>query len=462
MIGIFFRFKPAVGVVLTILALLVFWGASSPAYASVDDPVYGGVKLSASISDNSIAWVDRESGEYKIYKYLIDVGNTYQVKANAVKNEGIAVWNDKMAWFHSREDYAELIINSSGNIYSGGLTQSLKKDIFAVGSKVLWADRRSGNFDIYYFDLNNGKEERLSDNSADQRYPVSNGDYVVWVDFRSGRSQLFCRNFASGEEFQLCKSDGEQIEPSIYGSKVVFSEKRGGKYYVFLYDLDNRKEIRISKKECDQRQPAIWGEMVIWADDRSNNWDIYSYNLKTGLELPLTFDSLDQIRPKINGDTIIWQAQKDGKWELFLYDLNIKNTINLLDTKVSAFAPQKPDYTKENIIKVSINGKNLNFDVEPFIENGRVMVPIRALVESLGCNVDWVAGEFKVIITGDKGNVVLYLNKAKAELNNREVILDTAPRLVSNRTIVPLRFLSEAMGYEVTWSAEDYSVTVSK
>lgn len=453
-----FRFKPTAGIIITALALLAY---SSMAYASIEDPVYGGVKLSTGISENIIVWVDQESGEYKIYRHLIGAGDTYLVNADTVKNEGMAVWDNKMAWFRNRDGYAELTINSSGNVYPAGFSQSLKKDIYATGSGVFWSDRRSGDFDIYYFDIGTGREVRLSDNSADQRYPVCNGEIVVWVDYRLGRSQLFARNLLTGEEFQLVKSDGEQIDPAIHGNKVVFSEKRGGKYYVYVYDLDDRKEFRISNKECDQRQPAIWGDTIVWADNRNNNWDIYSYNLKTGMESPLTFDSLDQIRPKINGNIVIWQARKDGKWEIFKYDINSKKVINLLDTKTSAFMPQLPYSPQAKTIQVFVNGSGLVFDEKPFIENGRTMVPVRALVESLGCRVEWVASEFKVVITDDKGIAVLYLNNTKAELNNREVILETVPRLVGNRTFVPLRFLSEAMGYKVTWNGEDYSVTVT-
>ncbi|MGQ9496763.1 MAG: stalk domain-containing protein [Desulfotomaculales bacterium] len=108
----------------------------------------------------------------------------------------------------------------------------------------------------------------------------------------------------------------------------------------------------------------------------------------------------------------------------------------------------------EKGVKVFVKGKKIRFDVAPFIANNRTMVPIRAVVEALGLEVGYDAGAATVTITNpaDGKTVVLYLGQKKAIIGNRETTLDTPAKIVPpGRTVVPLRFLSEAFGKDVNW-----------
>lgn len=105
----------------------------------------------------------------------------------------------------------------------------------------------------------------------------------------------------------------------------------------------------------------------------------------------------------------------------------------------------------EHGITVHFNGKLIHFDSPPIVENGRTLVPFRAIFEKVGASVAFDAATNKV--TGSRGNinVEMTLNSATAMVNGRSVTLDVPPTIVSRRTLVPLRFIGEALGAQVSW-----------
>lgn len=107
-------------------------------------------------------------------------------------------------------------------------------------------------------------------------------------------------------------------------------------------------------------------------------------------------------------------------------------------------------------IEVLIDGRKISFpDARPFADaNNRVLIPIRFIAEGLGAKVDWVGGGAQTvkISLGDKF-IQLTVGHAKALVNNAEKTFDTKAITKSDRTFVPLRFVSEALGQPVEWDS---------
>lgn len=107
-------------------------------------------------------------------------------------------------------------------------------------------------------------------------------------------------------------------------------------------------------------------------------------------------------------------------------------------------------------IEVLIDGRKISFpDARPFADaNNRVLIPIRFIAEGLGAKVDWVGGGAQTvkISLGDKF-IQLTVGQAKALVNNAEKTFDTKAITKSDRTFVPLRFVSEALGQPVEWDS---------
>ncbi len=107
-------------------------------------------------------------------------------------------------------------------------------------------------------------------------------------------------------------------------------------------------------------------------------------------------------------------------------------------------------------IRVVYDGKDIDFtkydSVYPVIENGRTLIPIRALSETVGAQVGWEDATQKITITQSATEIVMYLDNPNATVNGATVVLDVAPATRSDRTMVPLRFASESLGLEVKWT----------
>lgn len=114
----------------------------------------------------------------------------------------------------------------------------------------------------------------------------------------------------------------------------------------------------------------------------------------------------------------------------------------------------------EETPKVVVNGQGMTFpDQQPIIENSRTMVPIRFISEALGAHVEWTGGNQQVHIQDGNSSLILDLGRQEVAKNGNLVTLDTYPILVNNRVMVPLRFVSEQMGLKVDWH-EDLRLVV--
>ncbi len=101
----------------------------------------------------------------------------------------------------------------------------------------------------------------------------------------------------------------------------------------------------------------------------------------------------------------------------------------------------------------TVDGEEVALDVAAKIINGRTMIPIRFVAESLGFGVEWNK-EDKTITIGENGKVFLTVGSAEAVVDGKTVTLDAAPLIDNGRTLVPLRFISESLGAEVSWNTE--------
>ncbi|MEG6615940.1 N-acetylmuramoyl-L-alanine amidase family protein [Peptococcaceae bacterium 1198_IL3148] len=100
-------------------------------------------------------------------------------------------------------------------------------------------------------------------------------------------------------------------------------------------------------------------------------------------------------------------------------------------------------------IDVYVDGNQLTFDSPPIIDNNRTLVPFRYIFEALGAEVSFDAATRTAIGTKDNLTIRLPINQNKGYINNEAVQLDVASQLIKGRTLVPLRFIGESMGCEV-------------
>ena len=114
---------------------------------------------------------------------------------------------------------------------------------------------------------------------------------------------------------------------------------------------------------------------------------------------------------------------------------------------------------KKNIT-VNIDGTPLEFDQNPVIFNDRTLVPMRAIFEDLGANVSW--NDVTKTATGVRGDktIKLQVGNGKMYVNNTEFKLDISPIIVSSRTLVPVRAVAESLSCDVDWDEYNSRVNI--
>jgi peptide/nickel transport system substrate-binding protein len=112
--------------------------------------------------------------------------------------------------------------------------------------------------------------------------------------------------------------------------------------------------------------------------------------------------------------------------------------------------------------KATINGKEVALDQPPIIENSLTLVPFRFLGEAIGAQVAWNPVNKMVSYAYGDVSIVLIIGSTTAVVNGKQVTLDVAPKILpTGRTVVPLRFVTENMGAKVEWNATTRMVTVT-
>ncbi|KRE86415.1 hypothetical protein ASG89_10400 [Paenibacillus sp. Soil766] len=112
-------------------------------------------------------------------------------------------------------------------------------------------------------------------------------------------------------------------------------------------------------------------------------------------------------------------------------------------------------------IKVLVDNKALSFEVQPFITAGNTLVQFRTAFEALGLKVAWDESKQEVTGSSDKLNVKLVIGSNTVSMNGKAYELEVAPVIKDNVTFIPLRFVGEASGREVSWDGLSRTVYIA-
>lgn len=130
-----------------------------------------------------------------------------------------------------------------------------------------------------------------------------------------------------------------------------------------------------------------------------------------------------------------------------------KNFKNLLVSLLFVLCLTTAVFAKGDV-KLWINGNFVDSDVAPVIENNRTLVPIRIITENLGYEVSWNQKTKEVSIIQNEDNYFTFVIGEKGYYGG-DIFNDTnvAPKIIDNRTFVPLRIIAEVTGNKVDWDS---------
>ncbi|MNR24906.1 hypothetical protein D3C85_1420220 [compost metagenome] len=132
------------------------------------------------------------------------------------------------------------------------------------------------------------------------------------------------------------------------------------------------------------------------------------------------------------------------------------------NNKIRKIAPyQLPsDVSNDGQVKVVSGNKLIAFDAQPEIQDGRTMVPVRAISETFGYKVTYIEKDGKSIVQLAKGDLTVELTIGETGIVRKQtgtqdlkVETDVAPYVKQDRTYVPIRFFAEQIGLDVQWDA---------
>ncbi|MHB8179153.1 MAG: copper amine oxidase N-terminal domain-containing protein [Vulcanimicrobiaceae bacterium] len=131
----------------------------------------------------------------------------------------------------------------------------------------------------------------------------------------------------------------------------------------------------------------------------------------------------------------------------------------LAGTALAAVLVAQPATSLANTISVVVNGSPMQFNQPPIERAGRVFVPLRSIFERLGATVVYSNGLINA--TGNGRSISLHIGSTQATVNGQPQYLDVAPFILGSRTLVPLRFVAQALGAAVSWDQSSSTVTIT-
>ena len=133
------------------------------------------------------------------------------------------------------------------------------------------------------------------------------------------------------------------------------------------------------------------------------------------------------------------------------------------------FAAENSDFTMTMRIDnpvMTVNGTEQEIDpgrgTAPVIVNERTLVPIRAIIEAMGGTVKWNGDTQTASLTYGDDEIRLTIDSTTAYLNDKANTLDTAPAIINERTMLPIRFIAESFKFSVDWNESERLITITK
>ncbi len=266
------------------------------------------------------------------------------------------------------------------------------------------------------------------------------GRYVAWAGSGAGKINSLGENLDldfNSMNFRIYW-DGDMYDELLDGT-CIYKINAQGQQEVLINSADDGCASNNSTKSNPCLQADIlgdWREEVIWRTADNTALRIYTTTIPTSyVVMPLMTDHIYRMG-------IVWQNSSYNQPPHLSYYLEEKTELTL------------------NSASAKVNSRDVSLDVAPYAENGRTLVPLRFISESLGAKVDYQDGIISV--TTDDRTVIMNIGSTDYTVNGDTFAMETVPVVINQRTLVPLRVVAEALGFEVDWDGQNQKVTVKR
>ena len=254
-------------------------------------------------------------------------------------------------------------------------------------------------------------------------------------------------------------------------------------YNMNIYELnpDTDELGKVLDIHCEDNEDGM--EEKVWAGGRT----YYSVTVGGGVSTSINPDgykdcakaaekALNDIAPGIKISADEWKERMTGDAAETQYKLTVEgiNEVTYVRAKGLRFE-EKPIVMfednssleelkeKPDIVTVTVDGSTLQFPLQdPIIIEGRTLVPMRTIFEALGADVQWIDedGVQSIVATTDTTTINMTINSDIFYVDGEEKTLDVPAQLINDKTLVPIRAISESLGCNVEWEQETKTVII--
>ncbi|MGE5675085.1 MAG: stalk domain-containing protein [Mycobacterium leprae] len=171
---------------------------------------------------------------------------------------------------------------------------------------------------------------------------------------------------------------------------------------------------------------------------------------------------VSRVEYRLDGRSVASSTQLPWVASMDLSGLTGSHTITVVAYDGKGRPGSSRDYTFDaSAIRVDLNGRILDFDQPPVNVNGRVLVPVRTIMEALGAEVTWDQASHTVIAHKDGSELRLQIgNPVPLKDGKPLAALDVPAQIIGGRTLVPTRFVAESFEMEVRWESDIRTVVI--
>ena len=409
--------------------------------------------------------------------------------------------------------YSSSLVNHNGVVISGGdlrfgrITEGnylVFEDSSGIGimdvngNKTVPTGKYVGirNFDENLFYCEGYNEEGKLQNSivdGTGKEIVPPGKYTYMSKYYGENSHIIA--YDSEGRRALLSLDGEVLFPAGTAENVTLMYSPDNDRYL-IYDSEtdksyirgyDGKDIAVIDGCATTSHPYLFVTTYDGTDWHTTHYDYngnvieyYSYIESEFPALRLDWDRDNGYEILDSEDNVVYEAPENmfirnfhkGKF-VEIYDYNYSaGLVDVYGNEVVPFGQYRDIHyceeldifaftTEDNMVSIAkiemltveVNGKDVNFaDQRPFIKDGRTLVPLRAIFEALGAEVVWNGATRTATSTRGDVTVSLTIDSDIMYVNGKEVTLDVPATIVNDRTVVPVRAISEAFGCKVEWN----------
>ena len=391
----------------------------------------------------------------KVFRKVADMIHSYPNFAVVWSPNDLGALDRPFEYFYPGDEYVDWIGASCYMIkyFLGNQDTTEVDSIYFMTGEYSWAVNRLKPL-MQFLEKNNIKKPVLLGESGVATHTIHDNDLLKWTEPRL--RDLFWNVIMKYPQikminyFNVHRDEKETFDISQFDSAVrIFGEARDSGAYLREYNTE--ADFVYKKANEAGALSAKDGKINLHTLAHFPHKDKLTVNYYLDGKWYHSSDSIPYTCPlSINGIS-------DGVHtvEISAFDKKEKYTFIKSGDSINFWQKETPDE-----ISVLVNGKSVKFDQKPIIENDRTLVPLRAIFEAIGAKVEWIAETKTVKAQKDITNVSLTIGENKMYVNGEEKTLDVPAMVKNDRTLVPVRAISEALSCKVDWDGATKSVIV--